>query len=114
MLVYQILCIPIAVILLIAILIRQKEGRSSYISFIVSLLVVVAIGLIGIFPDMTTSIASIFGIKRGLDFVIILGILGCYLILYKIYSMLDDLENELTDLVRKIALKDEYNENNDD
>ena len=114
MLIYQILCIPIVLILLIAILIRQKEGRSSYLSFIVSLLVVVAIGLIGIFPDMTTNIAGIFGIKRGLDFVIILGILGSYLILYKIYTMLDDLENELTDLVRKLALKDEYNELDDD
>ena len=64
--------------------------------------------------DISASLASIFGIKRGLDFVFIVGILGTYLLLYKLYNMLDNLENELTDLVRKIALKDEYNNQEED
>ncbi len=114
MLIYQIIFIPISLIALIAILIRQKEGRSSLLSFLLSLLAVLIVLLLCIFPDITTNIANIFGIRRGLDFIFILGVLGCYILIYKMYIMLDNLENELTDLVRKIALKDEYNEQDDD
>ena len=114
MFLYQVIFIIMALIALIAIIIRQKEGRGSYLSFVVSLLVVGALVIIAIFPELTANFASIFGIKRGLDFVFIVGILGTYIFLYKIYNMLDALENELTDLVRKLALKDEYNKKNDD
>ena len=113
MFIYQFILIPRALLALVALIIRQKEGRSSWLSFILSLLVVIAVFIIGIFPDISVTLAGFFGIKRGLDFVFIVGILGSYLLLYKIYNMLDHLENELTELVRNIALKDEYNNQDD-
>ena len=107
--IYQPIGIIIGILGLIIAFIRFKEGKSSLrmLSFWIvlwSLIIVVSI-----YPDSTTFFANIFGIGRGLDLILILGILGCYYLIFKIYTMIEQVESEITNLVREIALNNENN-----
>lgn len=105
--IYQPVGIIIGVLGLIIAFIRFREGKSSVrmLSFWIilwSLIIVVSI-----YPDSTTFFANIFGIGRGLDLILILGIVGCYYLIFKIYTMIEQVESEITNLVREIALNNE-------
>lgn len=107
--IYQPIGIIIGVLGLIIAFIRFREGKSSLrmLSFWIilwSLIIVVSI-----YPDSTTFFANIFGIGRGLDLILILGIVGCYYLIFKIYTMIEQVESEITNLVREIALNNENN-----
>lgn len=107
--IYQPIGIIIGVLGLIIAFIRFREGKSSVgmLSFWIilwSLIIVVSI-----YPDSTTFFANIFGIGRGLDLILILGIVGCYYLIFKIYTMIEQVESEITNLVREIALNNENN-----
>ncbi|MEN4017733.1 MAG: DUF2304 domain-containing protein [Methanobacterium sp.] len=61
---------------------------------------------------VTGVFAAAVGIGRGLDVVLILGLFGCYYLIFKIYTMIESMENEITDLVRELALQKEDNKLN--
>ena len=58
-------------------------------------------------PELTNLFASVTGIGRGLDFILIIGLIGCYYLIFKIYTMIENMEKEITQLVREIALQKE-------
>ncbi|HSO25169.1 MAG TPA: DUF2304 family protein [Methanobacteriaceae archaeon] len=108
--IYQPIGIIIGILGLIIAFIRFREGKSSWgmLGFWITLWSLIIV--VSIYPDSTTFFANIFGIGRGLDLILILGIVGCYYLIFKIYTMIEQVESEITNLVREIAL---YNENND-
>ena len=57
------------------------------------------------FPDFTTYIASLLGIGRGVDVVIYMSIALLFYMIFRLYVKIDEMEKEITKLVREIALK---------
>ncbi|MDP1552453.1 MAG: DUF2304 family protein [Methanobacteriaceae archaeon] len=109
--IYQPIGVIIGVLGLIISIIRFKSGKSSAGMLGFWILVWAITIVISIYPDSTTFFANLFGIGRGLDFILIIAILGCYYLIFKIYNMIEQVESEITELVRQIALNNE-NENN--
>jgi hypothetical protein len=109
--IYQPIGVIIGILGLIISIIRFRSGKSSAGMFGFWILVWAITIVISIFPDSTTFFANLFGIGRGLDFILIIAILGCYYLIFKIYNMIEQVESEITELVRQIALNNE-NENN--
>ena len=107
MLVYSILFPLISVIAIIWFLLRYLKGKSSL--FLVSLwsLLWIVISLFAIFPHFSTSFAKLFGITRGLDFIIIVVFAVLVYTIFKLYSKIDDLEDNLNKVVKEIALNNE-------
>ncbi|WP_455240734.1 DUF2304 family protein [Methanothermobacter tenebrarum] len=85
---------------------RFKEGKTSPTVFIFWLLAWGFLIVISISPNVTSYIANIMGIGRGLDLIIILAIIGAYYLLFRIYIMIENLEMEITKLVRELALRE--------
>ncbi len=56
-------------------------------------------------PIRTNYLATISGIGRGLDFALILGILLSFYLIFKMYNKIENIEEELTDLVRELAIQ---------
>lgn len=57
-------------------------------------------------PWTTTRVANFFGVGRGSDFVLYGSVVLLFVLVFKVFLVLDKLDRRLTDLVRRDALKD--------
>ena len=53
----------------------------------------------------TSQLALATGIGRGLDVILILGLIGCYYLLFRIFNMMENLEEQMNYLIRELALQ---------
>ncbi len=58
-----------------------------------------------LYPTETTKLANSLGIGRGVDLVVYASIILLFYLVFRIYVMLEDIRNEITEVVRKFALK---------
>ncbi|MBI3559330.1 DUF2304 domain-containing protein, partial [Candidatus Gottesmanbacteria bacterium] len=58
-----------------------------------------------IFPGQTTKIANFLGIGRGVDLILYASIATLFYLVFRIYILMEDLRHQITEVVRKIALK---------
>jgi hypothetical protein len=105
--IYQILGVIIGITAIIISLLRFKDGRMSVGMFLFWMVVWLIVIMISVYPQSTTFFANIIGIGRGLDLALILGIIGCYYLIFKTYTKIEKLEENLTLLVREIAIQRE-------
>ncbi len=64
-------------------------------------------------PELSIDIANIFGISRGLDFLIIVAIIVLFYLVFRLYIKVDKLQEEMTDIVTEIALNNEISAEKD-
>lgn len=105
-LLYQIIGILTGLIGIILSLKRFKEGKTSPTVFLFWLLAWAFLIIVSVSPNATSYLANVMGIGRGLDLVLILAIIGAYYLLFRIYIMIENLEMEITKLVRELALRE--------
>ena len=58
-------------------------------------------------PKMSDPLAGFFGFGRGLDLLLVVGFAGMVYALFRLYVKIDELNRNMTDLVRALAIKDE-------
>jgi hypothetical protein len=87
------------------VLLRLKDGTLSLKNFIfwTSLFVIALVGVIK--PELTTLVAQQLGINRGSDVVVYASILLMFYLIFRTNILLENLRHDLTELVRKLALK---------
>lgn len=87
------------------VLLRLKDGTLSLKNFIfwTGLFVIALIGVIQ--PELTTLLAQKLGINRGSDVVVYASILLLFYLIFRTNILLENLRHDLTELVRKLALK---------
>lgn len=103
--VYQYIGVLIGIIGIIYTTLRFREGKMSLGMLLVWSAIWIIIIIISIFPESTATFASLTGIGRGLDLIFILALIGCYYLIFRIYNMIENMEQEITHLVREIALQ---------
>src|SRR3989338_4062191 len=65
--------------------------------------------LIGILmPQTTTSLASVFGVGRGVDVIVYISLALLFYIVFRMFVMIEDLRHEITNLIRQIALQNTH------
>jgi len=64
-----------------------------------------------IYPKASMSLAKIIGIEGNINAVILIGFLFIFLIIFKLLSAIERLEQDLSVLTRKDALKEIKNQN---
>jgi hypothetical protein len=106
-LIYQVIGILIGILAMLLTILRFKDGEMSLGMLVVWSLIWLIVIFVSIYPESTSFLAKSAGIGRGLDFVLILGILLCFYLIFKLYNKLESTEEEITDLVRKIAIQNE-------
>lgn len=105
--IYQIFGIIIGIIAIVLSILRFREGKMSLSMLLLWIFIWIMIIGISINPELTNLFASVTGIGRGLDFILIIGLIGCYYLIFKMYTMIENMEQEITKLVREIALHKE-------
>lgn len=107
LMVYQYIGIIIGIIGIIYTFIRFRESKMSPGMLLIwSVVWVILIGL-SIFPTATGYFAGLTGIGRGLDVILILGLIGTYYLIFRIYNMIENIEQEITHISREMALERE-------
>lgn len=105
MILYQYIGIIIGIIGILITFMRFKDAKMSFNMLIVWIVIWLLLIIFSIDPDTTSALASITGIGRGLDLILIIGLIGCYYFIFKIYNLIENVEGEISSLVREIALE---------
>jgi hypothetical protein len=102
---YQYIGILVGIVAIIFTFIRFRVGKLTLGMLGLWSGIWIIVILISIFPDATSTLAVITGIGRGLDVILIIGVIGCYYLIFRIYNMIENIEEEINQLVREIALE---------
>lgn len=104
MLKYQIFFGAIVLLIVFWNIYSFKNGQIKLRRFIVFILFWLSVLLAIIFPEETNKIAKFFNITRGADFFIYISIIVIFYTLFRVYEKLEQIEKNITKIVREIAL----------
>ena len=102
----QILISMLALVALWGVGQRFKRGALSRIGVVVWLMIWIA-AIIAVWnPWITNRVAGFLGVGRGADAVLYVSVVALFYALFRLHGRLENLEHQLSELVKKIALKD--------
>ncbi|MFH1857523.1 MAG: DUF2304 domain-containing protein [Candidatus Omnitrophota bacterium] len=105
--IFQILVVVYATLTVLNAVARRRKFQMTFWFFASLLLSHVGIIVITLFPNITYPIAHFFGIGRGADFILYTALLIILRILFYLYSQNRKLEQQMTQIVRRLALGEE-------
>lgn len=107
MMLYQYIGLVIGIVGIIYTFLRFRENKMSLGMLFIWSIVWIVLIVLSIFPEATGYFANLTGIGRGLDVILILGLIGCYYLIFRIYNMIENIEEEITHIAREMALERE-------
>lgn len=84
----------------------RGKTNQTFLKLFVRIIVWGGMALIGIFPDFSNMVAKFVGIEGNVNAVILIGFILIFLIIFKLLSAIEKLEQEISEVTRKEALKD--------
>lgn len=88
------------------VVLRFRSGELSLFGFLFWSSIFGLAAIIVLFPGLTSSIAAALGIGRGADVVVYLSVTLLFYLVFRLYIFIEDLRHDITEIVKKIALKD--------
>ena len=88
-----------------------KETGQTLYKVMVRIIVWGGMAIVATFPKITNSVAEIIGIEGNINAVILIGFLLIFLMIFKLLSAIERLEQDITKLIRKDSLKKIKNNN---
>ena len=107
MFLYALIFPIISIIAIIWFIGRYLNNKNSLSTVVLWSIFWIFVSLFAIFPEFSNSFARIFGITRGLDFVIILVFVVLFYTILKLYFVIDKMQNNLNKVVKEVALNNE-------
>ncbi|HBP00668.1 MAG: hypothetical protein UY41_C0031G0004 [Candidatus Moranbacteria bacterium GW2011_GWE1_49_15] len=106
--VYQIIMILVAIVMISQGVKNYIRGRSGQTLYKLAIRIVVwgGMGLIAIFPDFSNFLANIVGIKGNINAVILTGFILTFLMIFKLLSAIERLEQQISEVTRDDSLKE--------
>ncbi|HMK54100.1 MAG TPA: DUF2304 family protein [Methanobacteriaceae archaeon] len=103
--IYQYIGLIVGIVGIIVSILRFRNGKMSLNMLLVWSGIWVLLIIFSLYPGATSLLASVTGIGRGLDIILIFGLIGCFYMIFRIYNMIESVEEEITYLVREIAIQ---------
>lgn len=82
----------------------KRESGQTFLKFSVRVIVWGGMGLIAIYPNSTIYLAKIIGIEDNINAVILSGFLLVFLLIFKLLSAIEKIEQNISELTRREAL----------
>ena len=102
----QLLITVLALSALVGVLRRFKCGAISKLGLILWLILWVGAILLVWNPISTNRLAAFLGVGRGADAVFYISVILLFYAVFRIFGKIENLEHQLSELVKKIALRD--------
>lgn len=85
----------------------KRKNHATTIKFLTRIFVWGGIGFVIIFPDFTMNrLSSVLGIKENFNALIFVGFLVVFIMIFKLLSIIENLEATITKIIRKEALRE--------
>lgn len=107
MFLYSVLFPIISILAILWFFYRYLKEKQSLITVVLWTVLWLFVILFSIFPHLSARFAQIFGITRGLDFIIIVVFLVLFYIIFRLYNRIDILQDEINKIVKEVALNNE-------
>lgn len=82
----------------------KRESGQTFLKYMVRVIVWGGMGVTAIYPNFTELIARVLGFKENINAVIIFGFLLVFLLIFKLLSAIEKIEQNISELNRKEAL----------
>ena len=105
MLIQLILTIILAIMLVVT-LRRARQGVISWAESALWSMLWIAAAIVILLPQTASVIARLFGVGRGVDIIVYASVTLLFVLVFRLFLTLDRLEQKLTDIVRRDALRD--------
>lgn len=105
---YQIVITAIATIMIYQGIVNFIKGKTSqtFLKLLIRITVWGGMALIALFPNFTNTLAKIIGLQGNINAVILTGFILIFLIIFKLLSAIERLEQQISEVTRKESLKD--------
>lgn len=91
--------------------VRQFRAGSLTILWLILWIVFwMAVGAVTLAPQTTDILARFVGIGRGADVVVYASLVAIFYLVFRLFVKMEEVEREVTELVRKLALEEEHKE----
>ncbi|HIP16382.1 MAG TPA: DUF2304 family protein [Methanothermococcus okinawensis] len=100
----QILALVFAIFAMFKIILKAKNSEINIEPAIFWIFVWMLVVLIAVFPQTMSYLATFTGVKRGVDSIIYLAIMILFYLQYRLYIKMENIEREITLIVREIAI----------
>jgi hypothetical protein len=107
MLLYSLIFPIISAVAIVWFVLRYLKGKNTFITFILWSAFWLFVSIFALFPQLSTSFASFFGITRGLDFIIILVFVILFYTSLRLYFIVDKMQADMNKIVKQVALQNE-------
>ncbi|MCW5199878.1 DUF2304 domain-containing protein [Desulfobulbus sp. F1] len=86
----------------------NRETGQTFLKLAVRLIVWGGMALIAIYPDFTLFIARILGVVDNFNAVVMMGFLLVFMLIFKLLSAIEKIEQNVSELARKEALNEAH------
>lgn len=101
----QILLIIFALFALSRVITQFRKNKITLTEFIIWDIIWLVVIVVALMPAITSFFANIVGIKRGVDFLIYIGMTLLFYLVFRIYVKIENMEQNITKIVREAAIK---------
>ena len=102
----QFLIVAVVVVVCFRLYTRLRAGELSTGEFIEWFALWLAVGVVGLAPQVASYLAHLVGVGRGSDLVVYLALLLLFYLIFKVFVRIEQLNRTLTNVVRGLALKE--------
>ncbi len=105
---YQIIIVGISSVMLFQGLkeFLKRESGQTFLKLSVRVIVWGGMAVIAIYPNSTIFVAKLIGVKENINAAILVGFLLIFLIIFKLLSAIEKIEQNISELTRREALTD--------
>ncbi|MEK7084676.1 MAG: DUF2304 family protein [Patescibacteria group bacterium] len=107
LLLFQLLFSLFALIAIVGVIHRRKDGLLSFRGMCFWILFWCLAAVIVVWPEITSRLAEIFGIQRGVDVVLYVAVTVIFYVLFRLHIKLEAMNRDVTKVVRKEAIGEE-------
>lgn len=107
---YQIVVVAISAVMLVTGIkefIRRETGQ-TWLKLLVRLVVWGGMALVAVYPEFTSWLARVIGIIDNMNAVIMTGFLFVFVLIFKLLSAIEKIEQNISELTRKEALREAH------
>ena len=106
--IYQIVVVAISAVMLVTGIkefIRRETGQ-TWLKLLVRLVVWGGMALVAVYPEFTSWLARVIGIIDNMNAVIMTGFLFVFVLIFKLLSAIEKIEQNISELTRKESLRE--------